>query len=322
MWQAESFDLPTIERELKWANAIGLNSVRVYLHDLAYAQDPSGFLDRVDRFLSVAADCRIRPLFVIFDDCWLPDPVAGPQPSAVPGRHNSGWVQSPGRRAATDSGQRARLRDYVRALGRRFGDDDRILLWDVYNEVGNTFLGAMSWPAALKWPALAFKYIRFRASLPATVGLLGEAFGWLREVGVRQPLTAGLYLTHRRLNRVLVDLSDVISFHNYRPAGQLRAQITELERLNRPLFCTEYMARSAGSAIVDCLPVFFERRVHCFNWGLVAGKTQTIYDWTNRGSAPPTVWFHDLLHADGSPYDAREIEILRTLTMQSRSTPS
>jgi hypothetical protein len=49
MWQAETFDLETIDRELGWAAELGLNAMRVYLHDLAWHQDPVGFKDRIEQ---------------------------------------------------------------------------------------------------------------------------------------------------------------------------------------------------------------------------------------------------------------------------------
>ena len=98
MWQADTFDPDTIDKELGWAEGIGLNVVRVYLHDLAYAQDPAGFLERMDRFLEIAQRHGIRALFVIFDDCWLADPKPGKQPEPWPGVHNSGWGREPGPR--------------------------------------------------------------------------------------------------------------------------------------------------------------------------------------------------------------------------------
>ena len=54
-WSADSFDAPTLERELGWAHDVGFDTLRVYLHDLAWTQDPTGFLDRLDHFLGLAA---------------------------------------------------------------------------------------------------------------------------------------------------------------------------------------------------------------------------------------------------------------------------
>jgi len=85
MWQADSFDPATIDRELGWAEGIGMNTMRVFLHDLAWQQDAQGFLHRMDTFLAIAARHRIRPVFVLFDSCWDPAPTPGRQRAPVPG---------------------------------------------------------------------------------------------------------------------------------------------------------------------------------------------------------------------------------------------
>ena len=155
MWQADTFDLPTIERELGWAAGLGMNAVRVFLHDLAWHADPAGFRARFERFLAAAARLGIRTMPVLFDDCWHPDPAIGPQPAPVPGVHNSRWLQSPGVKAAATPSCEARLRDYVQDVIGAHRADERVLAWDVYNEVGNFFLPAMSRPPIEKAARLA-----------------------------------------------------------------------------------------------------------------------------------------------------------------------
>jgi hypothetical protein len=51
MWQAETFDPETIDRELGWAKSIGFNTVRVFLHELPWQEDRVGYFERVDTFL-------------------------------------------------------------------------------------------------------------------------------------------------------------------------------------------------------------------------------------------------------------------------------
>src|SRR5690348_4538476 len=91
MWQAQTFDPATIDRELGWAADIGFNTVRTFLHDLAWEVDPCGFKQRLSQFLEIASRHGIRPMLVIFDDCWNSDPKIGPQPVPQAGVHNSGW---------------------------------------------------------------------------------------------------------------------------------------------------------------------------------------------------------------------------------------
>ncbi len=315
MWQANSFDAALIQKELALAAGIGMNTVRVYLHDLAYEQDSDGFLERVNRYLEIASGLGIRTTFVLFDDCWLPNPAIGPQPAPVPGIHNSGWVQSPGLKAASSQKERPRLENYVRTVISAFARDRRVLMWDVYNEIGNIFLLTLARPWYAKWLPLIVKFIRFQTLLPATMKLCYDAFSWTRDIGPDQPLTAGVYFPNRRLNPRLIELSDVITFHNYENADSLQRQIQELKIYGRPLICTEYMARTSGSSIQTHLPIFKRENVGCYNWGLVNGKTQTIYSWDDPGGADRTgIWFHDLFHGDGRPYSDSEIHTLRELT--------
>src|SRR4029077_19070278 len=60
MWQADTFDTKRIDLELGWAEAIGLNTMRVFLHDLPWQQDAGGFKKRIDTFLQIAAKHHIK----------------------------------------------------------------------------------------------------------------------------------------------------------------------------------------------------------------------------------------------------------------------
>ncbi|TFH06113.1 MAG: 1,4-beta-xylanase [Spirochaetales bacterium] len=291
MWQADSFDPVTIDRELGWAAGLGMNTVRTYLHDLLW-DDPAGFAGRIREFLTIAASHRIKPILVIFDDCWNPEPALGPQPEARPGIHNSGWVQSPGLTVVNgDPAEWGRLQTYVTELLTEFAQDDRILMWDLYNEPGNNKNG--------------------RRSLP----LLKAVFDWARTADVSQPLTAGVWFDDAQMNEFQTSASDIVTFHDYESADHLANQISTLRAHGRPLVCTEWMCRTRDSNVVTHLPVFKEEHVGCVNWGLVAGKTNTIYGWDQpHGQGEPDPWFHDLLRPDGTPYRAEEVEAFRRLT--------
>lgn len=297
MWQPDTFDLLTIRRELGWAADLGLNSVRTYLHDLAYRQDPDGFLARLDAFLAAAADRGIRPVLVLFDDCWNDEPKTGPQPEPQPGVHNSRWARSPGSKASLDPQAWPALEDYVRAVVGRFGSDPRVLMWDLYNEPGNSGMGPRSLP------------------------LLRAVFLWARAEGPMQPLTAGVWASgpdFQALNEFQTSASDVISFHNYDGADALRAQISGLKLRGRPLACTEWLRRG-HSEVAACLPVFASERVAAFHWGLVRGRSNTVFPWGSaEGSPVPERWFHDLLEPDGTPHDPGEIAVFRALTAKYR----
>jgi hypothetical protein len=292
MWQEDTFDPITIGRELGWAHHLGFNTVRVYLHDLLWAVDQVGFVRRIDRCLAIAASNGIRTLFVIFDDCWNKDPRLGKQPAPKPGVHNSGWVQSPGEAIVLDSSAWPRLERYVTGLVKRFADDDRILAWDLYNEPGNSGLAEKTLP------------------------LLQNTFAWARAAGPKQPLTCGIWFANEALNTVQLAASDIISFHHYGEAADLETWIAAMKEQGRPVLCTEYMARPRGSRFQSHLPIFRRERVGCLNWGLVSGKTQTIYPWGSPEGAPePEVWFHDIYRRDGAPFDPDEITFIRGITL-------
>lgn len=315
MWQGDSFDEETMDRELSWAEGLGLNLLRVFLHDLAWMDDAAGFKARVGKFLAIAAGHGMRVMPVLFDDCWNDGPSPGPQPAPIPGVHNSRWVQSPGSKAVRDPRTWTRLEAYVRDMVGAFAADDRILLWDLYNEPGNGFLPALSLPQ----PAKALRLARGALGqllLPSpTLPLLRRTFEWARAARPRQPLTAGLWFAHPFLTRFLLAESDVISFHNYGNARSLESEIRRLKSLGRPVLCTEYMARTKGSLFATHLPIFRREKVGCMNWGLVSGRTQTIWPWDARGEGEePEVWYHDILRRDGSPYDPVEAEIIRKHT--------
>ncbi len=317
MWQAESFDLETIRRELGWAADAGLNAVRVSLHDLVWQADPEGLKKRIDRFLEVASKKKILTTLVFFDDCWNPDPGLGKQPEPRPYVHNSGWMQSPGIRVVKDPSKWGRLEKYITDILSTFGKDERIFLWDLYNEPGNLFLPSLALSGAGKVfntvKMLGEHFLKASPSLP----LLNKVFEWARAVNPSQPLTTSLwYLTPTmgsQLNLKATNLSDVITFHDYFDLPVMVNRIAELRVWERPLICTEFLARSQDSLITTHVPLFKQEGVGCFIWGLVSGKTQTIYSWRQGGHAPEpgTPWFHDLLHPDGKPYDPEEIRVIR-----------
>jgi hypothetical protein len=314
MWQAATFDPQRIDKELGWAESLGLNTMRVFLHDLLWQQDPEGFKKRLDTFLSIAQKHKIRPLFVLFDSCWDPNPKLGKQRVPRPGVHNSGWVQSPGAVALADPGQYPRLEAYVKGVVGAFAKDPRILGWDVWNEPDNTNDGsyASSEPPNKQELVLA---------------LLPRVFGWAREAGASQPLTSGVWKGDWSpleklgpMELIQLGLSDVVSFHNYDGPDVFEKRVLSLQPYHRPLICTEYMARGNGSTFQGTLPIAKKYHVAAINWGLVAGKTQTYLPWDSWKSPyvnrEPTVWFHEIFRTNGQPYRQEEADFIRS-TIQS-----
>lgn len=313
MWSADSFDPETIDRELGWAHDAGFDSMRVYLHDLAWEQDPQGFLDRVDRYLAIADRHGICTLLVIFDDCWH-EPEPGPPPAPRPGVHNSGWLQSPGRRAMAQPGWQERLQAYVGAVIGHFAEDPRVFAWDLFNEPTNDFLPILGLPEGQREDSERILAAARAERRAGSFELLDGVFAWARAARPSQPLTAGIWIDDPELSERLAACSDVISFHHYRSGASLERQIERLRAHDRPLLCTEYLARTTGCTFASHLPVFARERVACWNWGLVDGKSQTKYSWTERLHGEPEVWFHDVFERDGRPWRQAEVDLIRELT--------
>ena len=308
MFQADSFDVATLRREIGWAADLGFNCLRIYLHDLLIEED--GFFTRLDTVLDICAANAMRPILVLFDDCHYGYPKRGPQKPPIKGIHNSRWKQSPGHHIVrqihdgTGDAELARLENYVSAVLQHYGQDERILMWDIYNEPGQFGIGETS------------------------KELLLAVWQWAQALRPAQPLTAcidgAIGDAHHQINR---QNSDVLTFHMYE-ADQLEACIEALKGEERPIICTEYMARGHGTSFAFSLPIFKKHDVGCINWGLVAGRSQTHFDWetilqraervkaeqfltADEALPEPDLWHHDILRMDGSAYIAEETELLK-----------
>ena len=295
MWQADTFDPDTIDQELGWAEQAGYNSVRIFIQYLVWEADPAGMKARLDRFLSIADRHHIRTMIILFCDCAFSgrEPYLGPQAEPVPGVHNSQWVPSPGFDRMTDPEAFPDLERYVKDLVGHFGQDPRVLIWDLYNEPGNSDMGEKSLP------------------------LLDAVFAWARETDPVQPLTTGPWMWNAYtdpVSRRAMDLSDVISFHYYQSADLIGDYLSTCETYERPVLCTEWLRRQHGNTFAEMLPIFTEHNIGWYHWGWVAGRTQTYLSWdSSAGDPAPSLWQHDMLHPDGTPYDPEEIELVKEL---------
>jgi Cellulase (glycosyl hydrolase family 5) len=320
MWQEDTFDSKRIDLELGWAEGLGMNTMRVFLHDLPWQEDSAGFSKRIDTFLGIAAKHHIRPLLVLFDSCWNPLPKLGKQPEPTPGVHNSGWVQAPGGPALSDPTQKPRLEAYVKGAVGRFKNDNRILGWDIWNEPDNVNTSSYGKGEP-------------RDKKELVLALMPDVFRWAREAGASQPLTSGVWegdwSADDKLSpmaKVQLANSDIISFHNYDGPAEFEKRIQWLQRFHRPIICTEYMARGNGSTFQGSLPVAKKYRVGAINWGLVAGKTQTYLPWDSwkhpYTDREPAIWFHEVFRTDGTPYKEDEVKLIRELTGKSKQAAS
>ncbi len=299
MWQADTFDAASIEKELTWAEGLGMNTMRVFLHSLAYKADPAGFKSRVSQFLVIADKHHIKPFFVFFDDCWNKVPQIGKQPDKKLGIHNSGWMQDPGDPAYKETANFPALEIYVKDVLKTFAHDKRILMWDLYNEPGNS------------------------GKVEKTMPLLSQIFTWARAINPDQPITAGLWNwggNFTELNRFQLANSDVISYHCYDGPEQHLRTIELLKFYNKPLLCTEYMARPRNSTFINSLAMLKKQNVMAINWGFVDGKTNTKYAWDTpiADGGEPKLWFHEVFRGDGTPYLKEETDLIKKLTSEKK----
>ena len=275
MWQASTFDPATIDKELGWAASIGMNTLRVYLHDMVWGADPEGLYQRMDQFLTICGKHGIRPFFVFFDDCHYPEPKLGAQPLPVYAWHNSGWNNCPARALAlrfakgkATPEETAHLKGYVQETMRRFKDDSRVLFWELYNEPGrgNTEEGIG-------------EHIGNKSNR-----LVYTSWKWAREINPSQPICSNTLGCVGDRNLMINNRnSDIYSIHCYGPPKNLEGSIRDYQRDGRPVIVTEWLARTRGSQVKDCLPVMKKLRAGAINWGFVSGKSATIWDWSSRG---------------------------------------
>lgn len=309
MWQADTFSPETIDRELGWAEDLGFNCMRVFLHHVLWETDRDGLMERMDKYLGISSSHGIYTMFVFLDDCWNETYAPGKQPEPEKGVHNSGWAKDPGalfygqsgsglEYAADTAAVAKMLEAYVTDVMTKFKDDDRIYAWDLYNEPGGGQDPHRYW----------------ERSFP----LLKDIFRWARKVNPSQPLTAGVWNARLgEMNVWQIENSDIVTYHTYEPLESHKAMLDTLKAYGKPLVCTEYMARTQNSTFEDILPMLRRENVGAINWGLVAGKSNTIFDWeTMHTPCPddePAMWFHDILRRDGTPYSKEEAECIKAV---------
>lgn len=315
MWQAETFDPKGIDEELSWAAGLGMNTVRIFLHDLLWQQDSKQFLKRIDCVLSIAKKRGIGAMIVFFDSVWHPFPHLGTQREPEAGVHNSGWAQSPGVAVLRDEKAFDALKPYVTGVIKHFRDDPRVQVWDLWNEPDNTNSKSYG-PRDIP---------EIKADL--VTKLLPRVFEWARSAKPTQPLTSGIWLgdwtspnTLKPWEMAQIEQSDVISFHCYGEPNDMERRIGYLQQYERPLLCTEYMSRGTGSTFEGILPLLKQHRIGAYNWGFAEGRSQTIYPWDSWQTPytfEPDPWFHDIFRKDGSPYREDEVRLIKSMTAKA-----
>ena len=311
--------LASMEKEMALMEEIGINSVRIFLPFEFWYLEGEKFFTKLEEIITMLYSHGMTLMPVIFNDCTpfvRPDPVMpaempkGWQPYAL--GHHGGAINSPftGEKNIAGwnffdepEGIEAQY-EYEKALIGRYKDDPRIIAWDMWNEPGNSN--------------------RYNKSVP----FLQRAYDVAREIDPIQPLTAGVWrfpenygkddnVTLDEIQELVLELSDIISYHHYKNFEDLKIVTEKLLKLERPLLNTEWMNRIQDNFLLDILPYYSEKKIGSYHWGLVAGKSQHFLPWDDIRDVPGldlTRWQHDLFHEDFTPYDEREIELLRKLS--------
>ncbi len=317
MWQSETFDPFLIDKELSWAAALGFNTIRVFLHHLLWKQNSRGFLERIDLFLSIADKHGIKTMFVLFDSVWDPHPKLGKQPEPKKNVHNSGWVQCPGYNVLNNPMEYDGLYEYIHGVVNHFKHDKRLLIWDLYNEPDNMNLTSYKDEG----------YAIHKAEL--SMQLLKKTIRWVRGIGPDQPLTMAPWQNDwskesnlSMLDNYMFTHSDIISFHCYEDRKGTEKRIKALKRFNRPMMCTEYMARPFNSTFQEILPLFKKYNIGAYNWGFIQGKSQTHCPWDSwekQYDQEPELWFHDIFRTNGESYDLSEVEFIKSFISSNKT---
>ncbi len=317
-WLKEKFDISKIDFEMKIMADWGMNFARVYLQYVVYRENPEEFLCRVDNFLNIANRNGIKIMFVLFDDCasfkpeflenWDTEGMGNVmyseekmkyflQPNLkeigepLPNVHNSMWVSCPGSDIADDPESYPYLENYVTDIVTRYAQDERVLMWDIYNEPYNSGRGEKS------------------------DRLIRDGFKWVRACDPSQPSTCCVGFVHHGADKLGIELSDIISMHCYRALESTKERYESLKKNARPVFVSEWMARKFDNSIKSHLPFFKEKNIWNTCWGFMDGRTQTKYPWGFESSKQElTLWFHDLVHPDATPYDPQERELVQKLS--------
>ena len=315
-WQGLHFEerLKTTEEELKLMADLGFNSVRIILEYVVWQKEHDSFLQRLERYISLLDKYGISPMIVLANDCMPPKtelwkmPDIGEQHYDI-GYHGGKKHSQHGRHNAPAPhfylDNEETREDYfkmVREIVSIYKNDNRILMWDVFNEPGNSRRSGITLP------------------------ILKKMFETVREINPSQPVTAGAWCCNSNYEFDMpedvfcLENSDIITYHNYSRYDEHVRVIKYLKKFDRPIINTEWLARCTGNTVFDNFPLFYLENIGCFNWGFVAGKYQTFepyeahWQWYNDDNRAPidfTKWFHDLYRPSHRPYDPHEIDTIK-----------
>ena len=316
-WQALGFEerIETTERELALMQQTGFNTVRLILEFVVWKEEHDSFLERFERYLSLCAKYGISCMITLANDCMPPKHDGWKLPQI--GKQEYDWGYHGGKKRSQhgvcaetsphfyldDPILREEYFEMVKEMVTLYRNDERICIWDVYNEPGNR--------------------MRDVPTLPN----LKRMFELVRSCKPTQPLTCAVWRMNgnesvplSKVEQYALDQSDIISYHCYKEYNEHIKIIKRLKKEGRPILNTEWLARCTHNDVFSLFPLFYLEKIGCYNWGFVAGKYQTYEPWEstwtryNNGEETNvdfTKWFHDLYRPSHHPYDPKEIEVIR-----------
>ena len=313
MWSSSTFNPKLIDAELAMAQKLGFNTMRVFLSDVVWRHEGQKFFENVDKYLQIADSHGIKTLFVFFDSCWNSVSKYGKQPEPN-NTHNSGWKKTPSLEILADTSKWDYMKQYVQSIIKRYANDRRVVLWDIYNEPGNIR------SEHIVGGAKSLTEDDVKRLKQCALKLVKESAEWARECNPLQPITFGVYepdsSPHGKMfNKTQYEESDVISYHTYSPLRTHINLVKEMRKYDRPIMCLEWMARHLGSTFNPILKYLKEERIWSCSFGLVAGKMQTWIPWPRIAKDTPNsnIWFHDIFKPDGTPWDPTEVEYIKNV---------
>lgn len=316
-WQEYGFEerFETTRKELALMQQTGFNTVRLILEYIVWEQEHDGFMERFERYIELCHSFGISCMITLANDCmqpkselWRP-PYLGEQSYAW-GYHGGriksqhGVLTEPSPHVYLDDPKtREGYFEMVKEIVTKYKDDERICMWDVYNEPGNARRQHVTMPNLERIFAICR---RIDPSQPLTCAV------WSMSPDPAKPLNA--------VEQYALDHSDIVSYHCYKNFNDHVQILSRLKKLGRPIVNTEWLARIYHNDVFDVFPLFFLEKIGCYNWGFVAGKYQTYEPWEStwvkyenqtETDVDFTKWFHDLYRPNHRPYDPKEIAVIR-----------
>lgn len=305
MWH--HFNETCIRRELGYAKQVGFNSLRIFVAECQWETRREVVTSRLDQFLDICKEMGFSIMLTLQPNTymipgWKMDADEDPFITHLqPSGHDRGWIYK-GARIFDCFGQWEENRDevarFISEIVARYGRDERVAFWDLYNE-----------PWEANRPLVELAFARAREQRPI------------------QPLTCCWRAW---------DLSDITSFHCYeKPGTPPRQQVMgvhylsfedELKRAcstGRPILCSECVARTFGNELEAFLPYYSRAHIGFYVWGLCAGSAQYHIPWEwPEGSPVPRRWFQCMLYPDGTPFDEKEIAMIRDFDFEHETDDS